>query len=73
MYDLGVWPYATYSGVLGLILLVGLVREVQLRRESARLRVSASGQFLATQNALAMPDERESESSTGPVKQKAAV
>ncbi|KFM27971.1 Ferric-chelate reductase 1 [Auxenochlorella protothecoides] len=73
VYDLGVWPYATYSGVLGLILLVGLVREVQLRRESARLRVSASGQFLATQNALAMQDERESESSTGPLKQKAAV
>ena len=52
--ELGVWPYATYSGVLGVIVLVGVVLEVLRWREAGR--EEAKGQYLSSNPLSAAED-----------------
>ncbi|KAK2080099.1 hypothetical protein QBZ16_002495 [Prototheca wickerhamii] len=52
--ELGVWPYATYSGVLGVIVLVGVVLEVLRWREAGQ--EEAKGQYLSSNPLSAAED-----------------
>lgn len=50
MADLGVWPYATMSGLLGAIAIVAVVREFQIRRETSRVNSEKGKQFIMAHN-----------------------